>query len=194
MKKALFAIGLLSIATFGSTQTKWNIDKSHSNIRFTVVHMLISEVDGEFNEFDGSVTSKSDDFNGATIEFSANTASVDTKNERRDNHLKSDDFFNAESFPKISFKGKLEKEGKNYFLVGDLTMRDVTKKVKFETKYLGSMQNGDRGRKAGFKITGTVNRFDYGLKWDRAVEAGGLVVGEDVEITCKIELNEVKAG
>lgn len=170
----------------------WTIDKSHTNIRFTVTHMAVSEVDGKFNEFDGTVKGGDENFVGAEVEFTAKVASVDTDNERRDGHLKGDDFFNAEKYPDIKFKGKITKEGEKYFLVGDFTMRDVTKPVKFDVKYGGKIDAG-RNLKAGFKVTGVINRFDYGLKWNAAMEAGGLVVGEEVEITCNVELNAPKS-
>ena len=152
--------------------------------------MLISDVVGKFNEFSGTVNSSNEHFDGSNVEFTAEVASIDTENERRDNHLKGDDFFNAEAHPQIVFKGKIEKEGDKYYLVGDFTMRETTKKIKFDLKYGGQVA-GRRGKKAGFKVTGTLNRFDYGLKWDRTMEAGGLVVGEEVEIDCNLELNEV---
>lgn len=185
----LLALVLYSTQTFA--QTKWTVDKAHTNIKFTVTHMMIAEVDGEFQEFDATVTSTKENFDGSDVVFSAKTASIDTENERRDNHLKSDDFFNAEKFPEIKFSGKLQKEGDKYYLVGDFTMRDVTKPVKFDVKYNGTVEGG-RGKKAGFKVTGTVDRFDYNLKWDRTMDAGGLVVGKEVGITCNVELNEVK--
>lgn len=191
MKKAFL---LMAIVLIGSqaihAQTKWALDKNHTDIRFTATHMVISEVDGEFKEFDGSVMSSSDDFVGSEVEFIAKTASLNTDNERRDNHLKSDDFFNAESFPEVKFKGKIEKEGDKLYLVGDFTMRDVTKPIKFDVKYNGQVP-GRRGRKAGFKIIGAVDRFEYGLKWDNAMETGGLVVSQEIQITCNVELNEV---
>jgi polyisoprenoid-binding protein YceI len=189
MKKILaFTMSfLMSLAVL--SQTTWNLDKSHTSIKFSVVHMMISDVEGKFDEFDGTVTSSSDDFDGAEVNFSAKTASVNTDNERRDGHLQSDDFFNSEEYPEISFNGKIEKEGSDYFLVGDFTMRDVTKPVKFDVKYNGTIP-GRRGKKAGFKVTGTISRFDYGLKWDSTMDSGSLVVSEDVEITCNIELNE----
>lgn len=188
---------LIVVATFSLSQvtgqTNWTLDKSHTNIQFTVTHMVVSEVTGDFKDFDGKVTSTSDDFKNSDVEFTAKVASVNTGNENRDKHLKSDDFFNAEQYPDIKFKGKLVIEKKKYYLVGDFTMRDVTKPVKFDVKYNGVI-NTQRGKKAGFKVMGTVNRFDYGLKWDRTIEAGGsLVVAKDVAINCNIELNEVKA-
>lgn len=190
MKRLLTIIFALGV-TQGFAQD-WTIDKSHTNIRFTVTHMVVSEVDGKFNEFEGTVKGGDENFVGANVEFTAQTASVDTDNENRDKHLKSDDFFNAEQYPTIKFSGKITKEGEKYFLVGDFTMRDVTKPIKFDVKYGGRVDAG-RNLKAGFKVNGTINRFDYGLKWDRAMEAGGLVVGEDVEITCNVELNAPKS-
>lgn len=186
----IFVLVVCFTQTFA--QTKWSLDKSHTNIKFTVTHMMISEVDGEFREFDATVTSTNENFDGSEVEFTAKTASIDTGNERRDNHLKSDDFFNSEQFPDLKFKGKIQKEGEKYYLVGDFTMRDITKPVKFDVKYNGTI-NGGRGKKAGFKVMGTVNRFDYNLKWDRTIEAGGgLVVSKEIAITCNVELNEMK--
>jgi len=189
MKKILI-IAFAFLATSGFGQTEWKIDKNHSSIRFTTTHMLISEVVGKFNDFSGTVVSSNDNFVGSIVDFTAKVASIDTDNERRDNHLKSDDFFNAEAHPDIVFKGIIEKEGDKYYLVGTFTMRNTTKQIKFDVKYMGRIQTS-RGNKAGFKVTGVINRFDYGLKWDRTVEAGGLVVGEDITITCNLELNEV---
>ena len=188
--KKLLIITLAFVATSVYGQTEWKIDKNHSSIRFTTTHMLISEVVGKFNEFSGIIVSNNDDFTGSSVDFTAKVASIDTDNERRDNHLKSDDFFNAEAHPNIVFKGKIEKEGDKYFLVGTFTMRETTKEIKFDVKYNGQIK-ARNGRKAGFKVSGTINRFDYGLKWDSTMGDGGLVVGEDIEIECNLELNEV---
>lgn len=193
-KKKITILLLFALASFNFllAQSSWNIDKNHSDIRFTAVHMVISEVDGEFKDFSGTVSNAPEDFDGAEVEFTAQVASIDTDNERRDGHLKSDDFFNAETYPEIKFKGKIEKDGEQYHLVGDFTMRDVTKPVKFDVKYNGSVSLGQRGRKAGFKVTGSVDRFEYGIKFNRALETGGLVVSQEIGITCNIELNEAK--
>ncbi len=178
---------LLCSSLMVSAQTMWTLDKSHSKIGFAVSHMGISEVEGSFGEFDGSVTSTSEDFIGSKVEFAAKTASVNTGNERRDGHLKSDDFFNAESYPELKFSGKIVKEGADYFLAGNLTMRDVTKAEKFKVKYNGTIE-GRRGPVSGFKIQGDINRFDYNLKFDRAIPGGDLVVGKMVSITANIEM------
>jgi polyisoprenoid-binding protein YceI len=189
MKKLNIFLAALLVSGSVLAQTTWNIDKSHSKVGFNVVHMAVAEVEGKFNDFDGTISSKSDDFNGAEISFTAKTASVDTDNEKRDGHLKSDDFFNAEKFPELKFKGKLVKEGKGYKLVGDLTIRDVTKPVTFDVTYNGTIDTG-RGIKAGFKVVGKINRQDYGLKFAAALGTGEMVVANEVEIVTKIELNK----
>ncbi len=192
MKKitGLFAVLFLAGTTFA--QTTWSIDKGHSKVGFSATHMVVAETEGVFKDFDAKVTSKSEDFNGADVEFTAKVASINTDNEKRDGHLKSDDFFNAEKFPDIKFKGTLTKEGGKYVLKGKLTMRDVTKDVSFDVTYGGTV-NAFGGQKAGFKLTGKVKRMDYGLKWDKTIEAGGLVVGDEVELIVKVELNKDKA-
>lgn len=190
MKKIQTLLIVLAFGFQGFAQTVWKIDKTHSDIRFTVTHMKISEVDGEFKDFDATVISKSDDFDQSEVEFATKVASINTDNSRRDNHLKSDDFFNASVYPEIKFKGKINKEGEKYYLAGDFTMKNITKQVRFDVQYNGQVKAG-QGRKAGFKVTGTIDRFDYGLTWSSAIETGELVVGREVEITCHVELDEI---
>ncbi len=177
------------VAGAATAQTNWSIDKAHSNIGFSVAHMVVSETTGNFKDFDAKVVSTADDFAGATVEFSAKTASVFTDNEKRDGHLKSDDFFNAEKFPELKFTGTLVKDGGKYVLKGNLTMRDVTKPATFEVTYGGRVK-AFGGEKAGFKIKGKVNRKEFGLKFDKALEGGGLIVGDEVEINVKVEINK----
>ena len=174
-----------------NAQSKWTADKSHSKVQFTVTHLIISEVTGQFKSFDINVQSSKDDFSDAKIDFSADIASINTDNEKRDAHLKSDDFFNAEKFPKMIFKGKsfTKIDGKNYKLVGDLTIRDVTKEVTLDVVYNGTVQAWGQAR-AGFKIKGEINRFDYNLKWNTLIEAGGAVVSKTVYITIDLELQK----
>ena len=189
MKKinTLLSLMLLTVAAFA--QTTWTIDKNHSKVGFNVAHMAVSEVEGKFNDFDGSIVSKSDDFNGAQVEFTAKTASIDTDNDRRDNHLKSPDFFEAEKYPETKFSGTLVKEGGKYKLKGDFTMHGVTKKVEFDVTYGGTINHG-KGTKAGFKLTGKINRQDYGLTWANKVPTGEMVVGDEVELIVKVELDK----
>jgi polyisoprenoid-binding protein YceI len=192
MKKitGLFAVLLMAGSAFA--QTAWSIDKAHSKVGFSATHVVVAETEGVFKDFDASVISKSEDFNGAEVEFTAKVTSINTDNEKRDDHLKSDDFFNAEKFPEIKFKGTLVKEGGKYVLKGKLTMRDVTKDVAFDVTYGGTV-SAFGGQKAGFKLTGKLNRMDYGLKWNKTIEAGGLAVGNEVELIVKVELNKDKA-
>ncbi|MCB0751369.1 MAG: YceI family protein [Ignavibacteriae bacterium] len=194
MKSLKIAILLLAAASFSFAQTNWSIDKSHSKIGFSVTHLVITEVEGKFKNFEAKITTANENFDGASIEFTADVNSIDTYNEKRDQHLMSDDFFNAEKFPKLIFKSKSFKkvDDKNYKLVGDLTIRDITKEVTLDAKYGGTITDPWGNTKAGFKIDGDINRFDYGLKWDAAIETGGLVVSKDVKLIINLELNKQK--
>jgi polyisoprenoid-binding protein YceI len=179
--------------TAAQSTRKWKVDKLHSNVRFTVAHMVVSETEGSFKVFDGSLEYSKADMSDAKISFTVDVKSINTDNETRDGHLKSDDFFNAEKFPVMTFVGTSFKPvGKNkYELTGNLTIRDVTKQVKFDVTYGGELTTKG-GTKAGFKAKTTIDRFDYNLKWNRAVEAGGLVVGKEVEISVLLEMDEIK--
>jgi polyisoprenoid-binding protein YceI len=189
MQKVIASILFLAFAISGFAQTSWTIDKSHSKIGFSVTHMAVAETEGNFSDFDGTIVSTTDDFNGAEVSFTAKTASVNTENERRDGHLKSADFFDAEKYPDVAFKGNLVKTGGKYKLVGDFTMKGVTKKVEFDVTYGGSINTG-RGQKAGFKLIGQINRQDYGVTWASKVPTGEMVVSDVVDIICKIELDK----
>lgn len=189
MKKLNAFLVMMAIASVTFAQSTWTIDKYHSKVGFSVAHMGVSETEGKFNEFEGSVVSKTDDFSGAEITFTAKTASIDTDNERRDGHLKSPDFFDAEKYPDITFKGTLVKDGTKYKAKGNFTLHGVTKPVEFEVTYGGTVNTG-KGFKAGFKLKGEINRQDYGLTWTNKVATGELVVGDTVEINCKIELDK----
>lgn len=189
--KSIFAVlALVLAASVAQAQTTWNIDKPHSRIGFTVTHMVVSEVDGDFKEFDGKIISKTTDFDGAEVEFTAKVASINTENERRDGHLKSDDFFSAEKYPDVSFKGTISKSGGKYQLKGKFTLKDVTKDVVFDVTYGGTVDTG-RGSKAGFKLAGKINRQDYNLKWANKLQDGSAVVGDEVALNVKVELNKV---
>ncbi|HEX8356170.1 MAG TPA: YceI family protein [Segetibacter sp.] len=169
----------------------WTIDKAHSNVKFNITHLVVSEVEGSFKLFDGTMENTKDDFSDAKINFTVDVNSINTDNERRDTHLKSDDFFNAEKFPAMKFQSTSFKPtgGKNYKLAGNLTIRDVTKPVVFDVTYGGTVVTGGK-TKTGFKAKTSINRFDYNLKWDRATEAGGLVVSKEVELIVNVEMNK----
>lgn len=196
MKRTIFAFAVLFITTGALAQaTTWKTDNSHSNVKFTVTHLVVSDVDGAFKDYSGTIQSSKPDFSDATIDFTVNVNSISTDNENRDKHLKSDDFFNAEKFPQMTFKGTSFKKisGNKYVLEGDLTIRDITKKVKFSVVYGGTIKDPWGNIKAGFKATGSVNRFDYNLKWNTLTEAGGAVVGKEVKITLNLEFAQQKA-
>jgi len=193
MKKINLLLVLVLFSTTLFAQTKWTVDKAHSKVQFSVTHMVISDVTGNFKNFDAYLETNGEDFENAKVDFWADVNSINTENDGRDKHLKSDDFFNAEKFPKIIFKGTSMKkvgEGK-YQLTGDFTMRDVTKQITLDVTYRGMVKDQRGGTKAGFKVTGEVNRFDYGLKWNGLVETGGLVVGKTVSLVIDIELKKL---
>jgi polyisoprenoid-binding protein YceI len=189
MKKINVMIAALLLAGSAFAQTTWNIDKTHSKIGFSVVHMVVSETEGTFKDYTGTVISKTEDFIGAEVSFTAKVASINTENERRDGHLKSADFFDAEKFPEISFKGNIVKTGTKYKLVGDFTMKGVTKKVEFDMTFGGTINTG-RGVKAGFKVNGVINRQDYGVAWSSKMAGGEMVVSDDVTLVIKVELDK----
>ena len=175
-------------------QTTWTVDNAHSKVEFTVTHLMISEVTGKFKVYEGKVIATKEDFSDSQVEFTADAGSINTDNDQRDTHLKSDDFFNAEKYPKITFKSKSFKKvaDKKYKMTGDLTIRDVTKPIELDVTYNGTIKDPWGNTKAGFKLTGTINRTDYNLKWNAAVEAGGVVVSEKVNIVSTIELGKAK--
>jgi len=189
MKKINVLIGLLLVTGSVFAQTTWNIDKVHSKIGFSATHMVVAETEGTFKDYAATVVSKTDDFNGAEVTFSAKVASISTENERRDGHLKSADFFDAEKFPEVTFKGTLVKDGGKYKLKGDFTMKGVTKPVVFDVTYGGSLNTG-KGVKAGFKLNGTINRQDYGVSWSNKLAGGEAVVGDDIQLIIKVELDK----
>jgi polyisoprenoid-binding protein YceI len=171
--------------------TKWAIDKAHTNIIFSVSHLVVSDVEGKFKSFDGWMESDKADFSDAKIGFTVDINSISTDNDMRDKHLKSDDFFNAEKFPQMKFESTSFTlvSGNKYKLAGNLTIRDVTKPITFDVTYGGTV-NAFGGVHAGFKAKTTLNRFDYNLKWSATTEAGGLVAGKDVDITINIDMKK----
>ncbi|HRI25940.1 MAG TPA: YceI family protein [Ferruginibacter sp.] len=169
--------------------TKWALDPTHSEIHFKVKHLMITTVTGSFNSFTASAETDADDFSNATIRFSAETASVDTSNEQRDTHLKSADFFDAEKFPAMEFTStSYSKKGDDYVLNGNLTIKDVTKPVTLNVEFGGVAKDPWGNTKAGFTLSGKINRKDFGLNWNAVTEAGGMLVSEEVKILAEIQL------
>ena len=183
---------LIFFCSLANAQDTWKIDPVHSNVQFEVTHLVVSTVSGKFSEFSGSIVTAGDTFENAQVSAEVDVQSIDTENLTRDKHLKEDDFFNAEKFPKIKFQGEHFKRigGKEYLLSGDLTIRDVTKKVSMKATHSGTISTGSK-MISGFKVSFTINRFDYGLKWDDTLDSGSLVVGEDVDVKMNIELTKM---
>lgn len=196
MKKLLTSAAVIMMMSAGA-QVKWKVDNSHSKLGFSVTHAMVSETEGKFKVFDGTASSKTEmDFTDADISFTADAASINTEDEKRDGHLKSPDFFDVAKYPTITFKStSMKKSGKGsntYDLEGELTMHGVTKKVKLMAIGASKTVKDPWGNiKNGFRVTGTINRKDFGLAWNAALEAGGMLVSEEVNIACNVELNKV---
>jgi polyisoprenoid-binding protein YceI len=168
----------------------YKIDAAHSEINFKVKHLMITNVTGNFTQFDASMEASADDFSDASISFEADVNSINTNNEQRDGHLKSDDFFNAEQFPKLTFvsSGLQKKSDNEYALTGDLTIRNITKTVTLDVEFGGTMTDPWGQQKAGFEINGKINRKDFDLKWTATTEAGGIVVSDEVKLQLAVQM------
>jgi polyisoprenoid-binding protein YceI len=166
-------------------ETKWKIDTAHSEIAFKVKHMMISTVTGHFEQFQANVVTEEGDFKNANIDFTAKTDSINTKNNDRDTHLKSEDFFAATTYPEIRFKSKSFNGNK---LVGDLTIKDVTKEISLNVDFNGIAVDPYDQTKAGFEISGELSRKDYNLTWNAITEAGSIVVSDKVKIVMDVQM------
>lgn len=169
--------------------TKWTLDPTHSEVQFKIKHLVISTVTGSFKTFQGSAQSEGDDFDNAQLEFSLDVDSIDTNQEMRDGHLRGEEFFDSAKFPKISFKStSFTKTGDDtYKVTGDLTMKDTTKPVTLEAEYGGSAVDFYGNTKAGFEVTGKINRKEFGLSWGGITEAGAIVLGDDVKLIANVQ-------
>ncbi|MBL6445783.1 YceI family protein [Fulvivirga sp. 29W222] len=188
--KNIYIILIISfISSISLAQSTWVIDPTHSSVQFDVSHLAVSSVTGFFTSYAGTLTSKKSDFEGAKVNATIEVASITTNNMERDKHLKEDDFFNAEKYPEIKFEStSFKKVSDNNFLIeGNLTIRNVTKPVTLEAEFGGIVSINNK-KKAGFTATGTIDRFEFGLKWDDVLDNGGLIVGEKVDIILKMEL------
>ncbi|HET9016144.1 MAG TPA: YceI family protein [Thermomicrobiaceae bacterium] len=167
----------------------WKIDPAHSEVGFSVRHMMISNVRGRFSDVSGTVQFDPADPTSGSVEASMSVASIDTRAEGRDNHLRSADFFDVEHYPTISFKSKRIERGRgdNYRIVGDLSLRDTTREIVLDAEFNGTHPDNYGNVRAGFSASTSFNRFDFGLNWNAAIETGGVVVGDTVKVTLEIE-------
>lgn len=170
--------------------TKWKIDPTHSEIQFKVKHLMITTITGNFTSYDLAVETEGNDFTKATkIYFTADVNSISTNNEQRDGHLKSADFFDAAQHPEIVFKGtSLQKSGDNYELLGELTIKGVTRPFAVKVEFGGIAVDPYNQTKAGFSVTGKLSRKEFGLTWDAVTEAGNVVVSDEIKFSCEIQL------
>lgn len=169
--------------------TAWKLDQSHSEIQFKVKHLMISNVTGNFTSFNGTVRTQDDDFTTSKIQFTADIDSISTNNEQRDAHLKNGDFFDAENHPQLTFtSSRLERlDEENYKLYGSLTMRGNTKDVVLNVEFGGITQDPWGNTRAGFSVTGKIDRQDYGVSFGAVTETGGLLLGNEVKLFANVQ-------
>lgn len=191
VQKILVTFVALFVLAAGVAAENWHVDKAHSSVNFSVTHMVISTVNGKFDQFDGTLDWDGKDLATGKVDFTIQSASIDTDNEKRDGHLSSPDFFDVAQFPTLTFKSTkvVPGEGKAFQIVGDLTMHGVTKTVTFDCTYNGSIPFM-KSVKAGFTAKTTLNRKDFGVSWSRALDGGGLVVSDEVEVSLNLEFNK----
>jgi polyisoprenoid-binding protein YceI len=170
----------------------WTIDQAHSEVGFSVKHLIVSTVRGRFGTFEGSLSASNPELTDAKVEFSADVASITTNNAMRDGHLQSPEFFDAAQFPKVTFVSKsFDKTGDNtYKMVGDFTMKGVTKEIALDVVANGMAKNMQGKSVASFDVSGTIKRTDFGVNWNQVLEAGGLSVSEDVTLNATVELQQ----
>jgi polyisoprenoid-binding protein YceI len=190
----LRTLSLLALFIVSAAQAAdYDVDASHSNVDFKIRHMM-SKVNGNFGKFTGTFSFDAKKPEAAKGVFTVEAASINTNNEKRDGHLKGDDFFNVGKIPTLTFNTTgFKKAGKGFSMSGDLTMLGVTKPVTFNVEYLGAGKDPWGNSKAGFSATGKINRKDFGMVWNKALDAGGVLLGEEVEITLNIEAAEKAA-
>ena len=187
---AALALGVLSLPNAASAAAEtYSVDKNHSEVTFQIRH-LISKVGGSFNDFAGTIVMDAAKPENSSVEFTIQAASIDTRNERRDGHLKTADFFDTATHPTITFKStKIASAGaaNQYHVTGNFTMRGVTKELTLPVTFLGTMKDGQGNTKAGFETSVKLNRKDYGISWNANLDQGGVVLGDDVEATINLQ-------
>lgn len=176
------------------TKTKWTIDKDHSSVDFSIRHMMIANVKGTFHNFNATVEADVKDLTSADIDFTVDLTSIDTRNQDRDGHLKSPDFFDVEKFPTMNFRSTdiKKKDEDEYEVSGELTLHGVKNKETFTVTFEGQGKDPWGNEKVGFSAQGTINRTDYGLTWNSALETGGVLVGDKVKVNLQIEASKAE--
>jgi polyisoprenoid-binding protein YceI len=178
-------------------QTKWLVDTAHSDITFKIRHLMIANVKGSFKIFDASIYTNGDDFTTAQIDLWIDVSSITTNDVKRDEHLKSDEFFDVQNHKQITFVSSgIEQTNENntWRLWGNLTIKGIAKKITLDVEYGGLMKDPWGNYKAGFSVTGAINRKDWDLTWNTGLDSGGVMLGDEIKITCDIELIKAKKG
>ncbi len=190
LKKALLSALILMITTASlyAAPEKYFIDRAHSSMGFSIRHLMVSNVKGEFGEFTGTIMLDEADPANSNVEVAINAASIDTENAKRDDHLRSADFFDVQNHPEITFKStKVEKTADGFMIFGDFTMHGVTKAISFPATLLGKITGMGGETRVGFEAITKINRKDFGMTWNKALDAGGVVLSEEVKIELNIE-------
>ncbi len=189
--RKFIALMLALVFAFSIQVCAWELDVTHSSVQFVVTHLTVSKAKGSFTDFDGALTFDGTHLKDGSVTFVVKTTSVSTGNTNRDDHLRSDDFFNVELFPEIKFISKqvTPGEGNKFQIIGELTIRDSTKVVSFDCEFNGLLVT-EHGKRAGFSALTTINRQDFGVKFSKALDNGGLVVGNDVKLSLELEFVE----
>jgi polyisoprenoid-binding protein YceI len=181
---------MTTTAVIAPAATTWTIDPSHSEVGFAVKHLMISTVRGRFAGVSGSIAFADGDFSQASADVTIDAASIDTREEKRDAHLRSGDFFDVEKFPSLTFKSRSVQaiSGDTFQLVGDLTIKDVTKEVVLDVEFEGAQKDPWGNDKTAFTATTKISRSAFGLTWNAALETGGVLVGDDIKISLDVQL------
>ncbi|GAB3233508.1 YceI family protein [Hymenobacter seoulensis] len=174
--------------------TNWAIDPTHSEVQFKIKHLVISTVTGSFKKFEGQAVTENDSFENAQIRFALDVSSIDTNQEQRDEHLRNNDFFDAATYPQITFVSTslTKKSDDEYKLTGNMTIKDVTKPITLDVEYGGVATDFYGNEKAGFEISGKINRKEFGLTFHAVTEAGSIVLGDDVKLSASVQLVKQK--
>ena len=182
----------IETAPGAATKTTWKLDPSHTLVEFSAKHLMITTVKGRITDVEGTIVSDEKNPGNSSVEATLKAVSIDTRTDQRDQHLRSADFLNAEQFPEIRFRStRIEGDKESFKLTGDLTIRDVTRPITLDVQFEGRTKDPWGGDRIGFSATGKIDRRDFGLTWNQALETGGVVVGNDVKISLEVEAVKV---
>lgn len=185
-------IATIQTAPAAGTKTAWKLDPSHTIVEFSAKHLMITTVKGRITDVEGTIYTDEKDPKNSSVEATLNAASIDTRTDQRDQHLRSADFLDVEKFPEIKFRStRIEGDGQSFKLKGDLTIRDVTKPITLDVEFGGRTRDPWGGERVGFSANGKIDRREFGLTWNQALEMGGVAVGNDVKISLEVEAIKV---